>query len=423
MEELLHYIWKYRLFPTTSLQSDKQDAIEIIDVGLLNRDAGPDFFNAKIKINNTVWVGNIEIHVQSSDWYRHHHDLDRVYDSTILHVVGEVDKSVYRTNGEEIPQLALPVSPDIVKRYSELKKAEYQPQCFSIISNLDKMTVSSWLSSLQVERLELKYSRIAELFERDKFMWKDIFFITLARNFGFGLNGETFERWAKRLPFRALDKHRDNLFQVESILFGLSGLLVYDESDSYVNSLLVEFNYLKAKFQLNCLDLPWKLSKVRPSSFPHARIAQLAFFYHENADFVSRLVQVSTVGEIYKLLDFKTSDYWNANFTFGKEIKANSVSKSMTKKTKDLIIINTVVPFLYAYAKHLGDELLMERVFNLLAMLKPENNYITRLWESAGVTVDNASDSQALIQLQKEYCDKRKCIYCRFGYQYLKVQN
>ena len=423
MEELLHYIWKYRLFPMTSLKSDKEELIEVIDTGLLNRDAGPDFFNAKIKIGDTVWVGNVEIHLQSSDWYRHHHDIDKSYDSTILHVVGEIDKSVQRTNGETIPQLVLPVSPEIVKRYGELKRAEYQPQCFSIISTLNKMEISSWLSTLQVERLELKYNRIIELFDGREYMWKDIFFITLARNFGFGLNGDTFERWAKRLPFRALDKHRDNLFQLESLFFGLSGLLVYNEQDKYANALITEFEYLKAKFQLNCLDLPWKLSKVRPSSFPHARIAQLADFYHRQANFVDCLTQVSTINEIYALLDFKTSEYWNTNFTFGKESKVGSSSKEMTKKTKDLIIINTVVPFLYAYAKNQGDELLMERVFSLLAMLKPENNYITRLWDKAGVVVNNAADSQALIQLQKEYCDKRKCIYCRFGYRYMKVNN
>lgn len=421
MEELIHYVWKHRLFSPLQLETTNGLPIEIIDVGQLNQNAGPDFFNAKIKIDSTLWVGNVEIHVKASDWFVHNHHLDESYDSTILHVVIQDDKQVKRTTGEAIPQLVLSIPPHIYTRFAELKQTEFQPKCFSILSDLDSFTINSWLYALQVERLELKYTRILDLYESGQYFWKDILFITLARNFGFGLNGDTFERWAKSLPFRALDKHRDDLFQVEALMFGMSGLLASETDDTYAISLQKEFKYLQQKFNLSVLDLPWKLSKIRPGSFPHIRVAQLAHFYHHQSGLIKHIFLVESVKELYALLNFDTSEYWNTHFVFSNAESGKKRGQAMTRKTKDLILINTVIPFMYAFARHRGSEEYMERSIDLLSKIKAENNYITRIWDSAGIAISSAADSQAVIQLQKEYCDNKRCMFCRFGYQYMKA--
>ena len=225
MEHLLHYVWKHKLFPLNALQTTTGSPIEVIDPGLHNRNAGPDFFNAKLKINGTLWVGNIEIHTLSSDWYRHNHDKDKAYDSVILHVATQIDTDIKRSNGELIPQMQLTCPEHIRNHYQELRQADQYPCCYSVIENLPKLTIHSWLTALQTERLEQKATQIMARLSFCDHHWEDAFFITLSRNFGFGLNGDTFERWAKTLPFRAMDKHRDDLFQIEAFFFGQAGLL------------------------------------------------------------------------------------------------------------------------------------------------------------------------------------------------------
>ena len=225
MEHLLHYVWKHKLFPLQILQTTEGLRVEVIDSGLQNSDAGPDFFNAKLKIDGTLWVGNIEIHTHSSDWYRHGHNNDKAYDSVILHVVEEADTEVTRSDGETIPQLRLTCPENIQTHYHELCRADQYPACYSIIGSLSKLTIHSWLTALQTERLEQKAKQITDRLERCNHHWEDAFFITLARNFGFGLNGDAFETWAGLLPFRAIDKHRNDLFQIEAFFFGQAGLL------------------------------------------------------------------------------------------------------------------------------------------------------------------------------------------------------
>lgn len=223
MELLLHYVWKHKIFPLKVLQTTTGEPVEVIDAGLPNTNAGPDFFNAKLKIGGTLWVGNIEVHTLASDWMRHGHDKDAAYDNVILHVAETVDCEVFRANGAPVPQLQLSCPESVRQRYDELSHAEIYPPCYSILSFLPKLTVHSWLSALQVERFEQKAHVIAARLERCNNHWEDVFFITLARNFGFGLNGDAFEAWASRLPFRAIDKHRDNLFQVEAFFWGKPG--------------------------------------------------------------------------------------------------------------------------------------------------------------------------------------------------------
>ena len=434
MEHLLHYVWKHKLFPLKVLQTTTGLPVEVIDPGLHNPDAGPDFFNAKLKINGTLWVGNVEIHTLSSDWYRHHHDKDIAYDSVILHVSTQIDTDIKRSNGDFIPQIQLTCPEHIQTHYEELRQADQYPCCYSILEILPKLTIHSWLTALQTERLEQKAKLITQRLEYCNHHWEDAFFITLSRNFGFGLNGDTFERWAKSLPYRAMDKHRDDLFQIEAFFFGQAGLLeedarkrmlmegsgeMNDVPDDFYIRLQKEYHYLQHKFDITSTmkSSDWRFLRLRPENFPTVRLAQLACLYQQGSIF-SRLMEADTLKAIETLLTVHTSDYWETHYTFYKS--SSHKEKTIGKNSLHLIIINTVVPFLYAYGLHKADERLCERAGRFLEELKAENNHIIRSWSMAGLPVISAADSQALIQLQKEYCDKRKCLFCRFGYEYLK---
>ena len=404
------------------LQTTSGDPVEVIDPGLPNTNAGPDFFNAKLKIGDTLWVGNVEIHTSASDWLRHGHDKDRLYDTVILHVAETIDCEVYRTDGEAVPQLQLSCPEEIRKRYDELHQTEIYPPCYSILPSLPKLTIHSWLSALQVERFEQKARVIAGRLARCNNHWEDVFFITLARNFGFGLNGDAFEAWAMRLPFRAVDKHRDNLLQVEAFFLGQAGLLEDElpEAGDYYRNLQREFRYLQHKFELSSpmTIQQWRFLRLRPGNFPHIRLAQLAYLYHKEQSLFSRIMEAETMEAVRKILVTSASSYWEEHFTFKKQ--SPKQAKQVGEGALNLIIINTVIPFLYAYGLHKADERLCDRATRFLEALKAENNHVTRLWSGAGLPVFTAADSQALLQLQKEYCDKKDCLRCRFGYEYLK---
>ena len=404
------------------LQTTTGEPVEVIDAGLPNTNAGPDFFNAKLKIGGTLWVGNIEVHTLASDWMRHGHDKDAAYDNVILHVAETVDCEVFRANGVPVPQLQLPCPDPVRQRYDELSHAEIYPPCYSILSSLPKLTVHSWLSALQVERFEQKARVIATRLERCNNHWEDVFFITLARNFGFGLNGDAFEAWASRLPFRAIDKHRDDLFQVEAFFFGQAGLLDEElpDADGYYLKLQKDFRYLQHKFELSVpmTATQWRFLRLRPGNFPHVRLAQLANLYYKERSLFSRIMEADTLEAVRKLLTVTTSPYWEEHFNFRKV--SSSREKQVGKNAQNLIIINTVIPFLYAYGLHKADELLCERATGFLESLKAEDNHIIRHWSGAGLPVSTAADSQALLQLQKEYCDKKDCLRCRFGFEYLR---
>ena len=419
MEELLHYVWKHKIFPLNELTTTTGQRLEIIDTGLSNRDAGPDFFNAKIKLNGVVWVGNIEIHTHSSDWFKHGHHQNPVYDNVILHVATYIDAEVHRSNGESIPQMLLTCPEHIRENFKELTDTDKYPPCYRIIPSLSKLTIHSWMSALQMERFEQKNAHLIERLRFCNNHWEDAFFITLARNFGFSINADAFEEWAKHIPLRAIDKHRDNLFQVEAFFFGQAGILGDIDGDEYYLKLKREYEYLAHKFELNPMDVTrWRFLRLRPNNFPHVRIAQLANLYHRSYGVLSQLMEKETIKEVRDLLRGGTSEYWINHYTFGGCSPA--YPKTLSDSSLNLIIINTIIPFLYAYGIHRGKEKLCLRATTFLEGLKPENNYIIRMWSECGLKVSHAGDSQALIQLKKEYCDKKKCLYCRIGYEYLK---
>lgn len=419
MEQLLHYVWKHKIFPLKELKTTTGQQVEVIDTGLANTDAGPDFFNAKLKLDGVLWIGNIEIHERSSDWFKHGHHADAGYNSVILHIASEIDMEISRSNGERIPQIQL-ICPEAVRtNYKELLETASYPPCYRIIPSLSPFTAHSWMSALQMERFEQKATLLNERLKRCQGNWEDAFFITLARNFGFGLNGDAFETWAHRLPFRAVDKHRNDLFQIEAIFFGQAGILEDSDGDGYYLRLKKEYTYLQHKFGLIPMDASlWRFLRLRPANFPHIRIAQLACLYHRAYGLLSRIMETETLQGVRDILKGGTSEYWLTHYTFGGS--SPSRPKTLSNTSLDLLIINTVVTFLYAYGLHKGNRVLCARAGSFLEELKAENNYITRMWEQCGMKASNAADSQALIQLKKEYCDKKKCLYCRIGYEYLK---
>ena len=420
MEQLLHYTWKHKLFPLRELRTTNGRLVEVLSPGMHNTDAGPDFVEAKIKIDGAVWVGNVEIHMKSSDWFRHHHDKDKAYENVILHVASVIDCSLHYPDGKEIPQLQLDIPKHVQENYTELSRNDHHPRCRKVVEKLPQMMVHNWMTSLMLERFEQRTRQILarrETLDKD---WESTLFVTIARNFGFGLNGDAFETWASSIPMNAVAKHRDNLFQVEAIFFGQAGLLDADQQDEYFLALQKEYRYLRQKFSLIPMSpTAWKFLRLRPQNFPHIRIAQLAMLYHEQQLNLSRLINTTCLHEVGDLLLTHTSQYWNTHYTFGgqaSKCRENRLSQSSVS----LIVINSIAPILFAYGKYKSDHHLCDRAFSLWEQMKAENNRITREWASAGVLCDNAADSQAFIQLARHYCQPHNCLRCQFGYEFIR---
>lgn len=429
MEQLLHYVWKHKIFPLKELTTTNGQQIEIIDPGLHNTNAGPDFFNAKIKIKDTLWVGNVEIHDKSSDWYLHGHDRDDKYNNVILHVAGLIDINVKTKDGKYIPQMQLDIPQDVKENYRILLSTDTYPPCYKIIPDLSSLMIHSWMAALQTERLEQKTEAIKKRVELCNGSWEDGYFVTLARNYGFGINGDAFETWALNVPLHDVAHHRDDLFQIEAIFMGQAGLLELDTipekyqkdalEEGYFTKLRNEYLYLAHKFGLKPMDGSlWKFLRLRPQNFPHIRISQLANLYYLHKAGLSNIIETDTVTHLEEMLKTAVTPYWENHYTFGSKSETNE--KHLSPFSLNLLIINTAIPILFAYGRHMSNEALCERAFELLEQLKAENNYIIRMWKECGLDVKNAGDSQALIQLKKEYCDKKDCLRCRIGYEYLK---
>jgi hypothetical protein len=429
MEILLHYIWRHRMYPLHRMTTNKGETVEVIDPGLHNRNAGPDFFNAKIKVDGMLWVGNVEIHDKASDWFLHGHDKDEAYDNVILHVVGEDDMPVRSSRGETMRQMQMDVPEYVTANYSRLLREDRFPPCHEVIGQLQKLTVHSWMSALQTERLEQKTEAISRRVKERNGSWEDAYFMTLARNFGFGVNGEAFEKWAATLSLQSVGHHRDDIFQIEAIFLGQAGLL--DEqaipqrhrkeaaNDIYLTKLRREYSYLNHKFHLEQMSATeWKFLRLRPQNFPNIRISQLANLYYNRRSNLSQLIECRSVDEMSDLFATHVTPYWETHYSFGAEGKKSA--KQLSKQSVRVLILNTAIPILFAYGRHKGDETLTDRAFRLLEELKAEDNSIIRMWKECGLEIETAADSQAIVQLKKEYCDRRDCLRCRFGYEYIK---
>lgn len=418
-EYLLHYIWKYRLFEQFNLETTGGQKVEIIDPGLHNHDSGPDFFNAKIKIDGNVWAGNVEIHISSDDWYKHNHHTDKSYNSTILHVVEHIKGEVLNEQQQVIPQLQLKVSDSIRASADALLKSRLAIPCGANLPNIKRHVMRSWIGALGVERLERKTNDVFAHLEKFDNSWDDVFFVLLARNYGFGLNSDEFERLALSLSYKVVQRHGDNLFQVEALFYGQAGMLEDDNiTDEYYVNLKREYSFLAHKYQLKPLSAyQFKKMRVRPSAFPQIRIAQLCALLTQSGRLFSTIIDIEDYKQLRLYFQSEVSDYWKTHYSFGKESEKSN--KSLGDASLNIIIINTVAPILFAYGKMKDDEKYCDRAMYMLESIKPESNSIVRSFRSVGVDVKNAYDSQALIQLKKEYCDKRKCLYCNVGYRIL----
>lgn len=429
MERLLHYVWKHKLFPLKPLATTDGREVEVIDPGLHNIHAGPDFFNAKVRIDGTLWVGNVEIHDRSSDWYLHGHDHDPAYDNVVLHVATTVDADVTDHRGRTVPQMQLSVPGQVAANYSELLSADAYPPCYTIVPSLPSLTVHAWMAALQTERLERKTRDIERRARQKNGSWEDAYFVTLARNYGFGVNNDAFEQWALHVPLDQVAHHRDDLFQVETLFMGQAGLLAAETipkkyqaqaaADDYYQKMCGEYSYLAHKFGLTPMDSRlWRFLRLRPQNFPHIRISQLARLYHERRAGLSVLLECETVEQLQEIFKTHVTPYWETHYTFGSESDKNE--KHLSPFSLNLLMINTAIPMLFAYGRHAASERLCDRAFDFLDKLKAENNRIIRMWRSCGLEVRSAGDSQALLQLKTEYCDRRDCLRCRIGYEYLK---
>lgn len=429
MEKLLQYVWKHKLFPLQALNTTDGSNVEVIDVGLQNSDSGPDFFNAKVKINDTVWVGNVEIHMKSSEWYAHGHDKDATYNNVILHVAEEVNADVVTEAGRSLPQIELKIPEKIYGNYRRLLEEDKYPPCYGIIPQISTFEIHSWMSALLAERLERKTNDILKRVSMCDGSWESAYFMTLARNYGFGINGDAFEMLASKIPLNCAAHQRDNILQIEALFMGQAGLLSDDAlqpvymqdaiDEGYFKKLQNEYSFLANKYNLKPMDREmWKFMRLRPQNFPHIRISQIANLYCSRKADLADIIECSTTDELKDALNTDVTPYWETHYTFGST--SCKTSKSMSPSSLDLLIINTAVPMMFAYGRHRGDEKLCEKALDILDGLKAENNFIVRMWRMCGLLVRCAGDSQALIQLKKEYCDTKKCLKCRIGYEYLK---
>lgn len=418
MEELLHYIWKFRLFQKNLKSSDGQE-IEVIDVGLHNTNEGPDFFNAKIRIGDKIWAGNIEIHKTSSDWVKHNHHTDENYNSVILHVVEKINTNIINQAGQNVLQCEITYPPNIEENYQFLLHSNTDIPCCNYIGTMPSFHLNAWMNNLLIERLERKSNHIEDLLSRFNNSWEDVFYVLLSRNFGFGLNSDSFERLALSLPLRYIQKQGDNLVQIEALLFGQSGMLDKIESnDDYFTLLKKEYEFLKNKYELTPLDsYVFKNLRSRPTAFPQIRIAQLAALLYNTHGLFSKIISCGELGRIRLMFHVNASEYWQTHYSFG--LKSERKSKYLGDASLDIILINTVIPILFIYGKSINNDVLCERALSFLEQLKPEKNSITKRFSKYHLPLNNAADSQAIIQLQREYCELKKCLFCRIGHQVL----
>lgn len=416
----MQYVWKHRLWRSEDMVTNTGKKVRVVDPGLLNTDAGPDFFNAKIEIDGHMWVGNVEMHYRATDWKRHHHDSDKAYDSVILHVVAKDDAPVRRTNGELIPQLVLEVSPQFNADYASLVGATIEVPCATKIKQVPHLTIVEWVEGLAFERLHGKVERIHQLLDSFNGSWEDVCYVTLARNFGFGINNDAFERLARCTPLRLLGKHSDSVLQIEALLFGQAGMLDAQKlgMDSYYNQLCTEYAFLSNKFQLTPMEKEsWKLFRIRPQNFPYRRIAMLAQFIEGGFRMMNRILEAEGEKEMRALFEVELSGYWTKHYTFGKPNER--ATATLSRNSIDIILINTVAPLLYAYGELTGNYEMTDKAIKLLEDLRAESNSIVSHFVAYGIDCPDALTSQALVQLKREYCNARKCIYCKIGHHLL----
>lgn len=408
-EDLLHFIWQQKVLLKNELKTTDGKLIEVIKTGSLNQDAGPDFFNARIKIDDTLWAGNVEIHLKSSDWVKHKHHTDKAYNNVILHVVYDHDAEL------NIPTLELKnyLSKNFLSGYYSLQQSALRVPCQNILSLPEKIKLDLFLHRLSVERLEQKCAALERQLTQYQNSWEKLFYVTTAKYFGMKINAEPFVQLAQNIPAALFAKHKHNLTQINSLVFGVGGFLPSLHTDDYTNQMQNEFLFLQKKYELPQINKSaWKFAKTRPANFPTVRLAQFAALVYQSVHLFSKIIESETLQEVKKLLLVPPTDKLNLNTLH----HANHIVKPvMGEQFLNHLIINAIVPIKFLYGKHLLNETYCEQALNWLEEIEPENNSIVKFWKTSGIKPKHALHSQALIQLNHNYCTQHKCLNCAIG--------
>lgn len=406
------------------VRTNRGAEVEILEPGIHNTDAGPDFSSAIIRTEGAEWAGNVEIHVKASDWQRHGHHTDKAYDTVILHVVGVDDAKVSRTDGTEILQTCVAPPAEFYERYAILTEAMDNPTCLPWLQTIPDLNKTDWVSSLGIERLQEKARYMRSILDSHNGDWQQTIFVVLARALGFGLNGIPFELLAKSLPLNFVMRHRDNPLQVEALVFGQAGMLeeAYLERDEYYASLRREYAFLRQKYSLTPISGNlWKYSRTRPQNFPHRRLAVLASMLSEGMQLHTRILEARGDYEsLMENLEANASDYWHFHARFGDVRSEYPHPVALSRSSKEIILINVMAPFYFAYGAMLGDPGVAEKGLDLLEKINGERNSIVSLWTRHGLKAPTAFESQALIHLRRNYCNRSRCLECRFGHYLLR---
>lgn len=418
-EDFLHYVWRFTCFDVTQLQTTVGEPIVLIRSGDYLQLEGPDFFNAHLQIGSQKWVGNVEIHLRSSDWYAHHHERDSRYDNVILHVVWEHDSPVFRKDNSELPVLELKgiVAPDLIRNYEKLMERKEGLYCAHSLPQLPQQLITFWLEKLYIERLEHKAAIILDLLAVYQNDWEAVLFVVLAKNFGLNSNGDAFAALAQSISFSIFRKEILEVHLVEALLLGQAGLIPEHPLDTYTVELQSWYDYLKVKYHLEPPEISVRFFKLRPDNFPTIRLVQLAMLYHRRKQLFQSVWEARTIHDFYMLFGVSTSAYWETHYQLDKSSRKRS--KRVSEAFIQLLMINALIPIRFAYARYLGRPD-AEAQMGLLHLIPPEQNAIIQKFKHWGVSAQDALQSQAILQLKQQYCDRKQCLNCAIGVELLK---
>lgn len=421
-ENFIHYIWKLKLYKPGLYHTTSNQTLEIINPGLHNLDAGPDFFNAKVIIDGILWAGNIEIHHTASDWFRHGHHLDKAFDNVVLHVVMEDDVEVTSSSGGLIPAWKVPVEEDLIERYRLLSDSEEWISCAGKLAGLSGFEINNWLERLLIEKIEQKSVALENLLAKSLNNWDECFYILLARNFGYGVNSQPLEQLARQTPWGVVLKYSDDRMLLEALFLGQAGFLnAAKNGDEYLSELKREYSFISRKHNLKPLTLEsWKFLRLRPSNFPTIRLVQLAWLMHQQRATLSRVAEADSLNQLMDIFKVSPDGYWSNHYRPG--VTSHPTAKTLGVKSRELLVINTVVPVLFARGKLRGDESSCHKALDWLQELPPESNSIIEKWQQLGVKALNAAHSQALVYLKQNYCNHRRCLSCRIGHRIMTIK-
>ncbi len=419
-ERLLQFIWQFQYYNKHSLQTTSGEILQVVKPGTWNHHQGPDFSEATIRIANTTWVGNIEIHIRSSDWYRHHHETDNHYANIILHVVWEEDAPVYDRYGHLLPCIVLQgrIPLHLLERYAQMMSNTVKFPCHPFLPVLNELAWSAWKERIAAERLERKSAQVLGLFEQTNRHWEEVFWWLLAANFGIQVNAAHFQLMAQSLPLPVLARHQSNLLQLEALLLGQANLLSGNYTEEYAVQLQKEYHFLKTKYQLQPIHGQPVFLRMRPAAFPTVRLAQLAMLLSGSAHLFSIIKEVSIFTELLHLFAITAGSYWHTHYRIDEP--SVYLPKQLGTGMAENIVINTVIPVLFAYGSYVGEEQYKNKAIQWLYQLPPEHNRITHQWQGTGITNHSALDSQSLIELTNHYCTHKRCIDCAVGNKILK---